>query len=44
MQLNTASYSATSITWPAPPLTLRWYSASQDADHAVQRGQRVADR
>lgn len=25
--LNTASCSATSITWPLPPLTLRWYSA-----------------
>jgi hypothetical protein len=25
--LNTASLSATSITCPLPPLTLRWYSA-----------------
>ena len=25
--LNTASCRATSITWPAPPFTLRWYRA-----------------
>jgi hypothetical protein len=28
MQLNTDSYSATSTTWPWPPLALRSYSAS----------------
>ena len=27
MTLKTASCSATSITWPCPPFTLRWYRA-----------------
>ncbi len=43
MQLNTASYSATSMTWPCAPLTCAVLQRHQDADHAVQRRQRVAD-
>ena len=41
--VNTASYSATSTTWPRP-VRARDVERHQRADDAVQRGQRVADR
>jgi hypothetical protein len=43
MQLKTASYSATSMTWPRPAVGVAVAQRQQHADHAVQRGQRVAD-
>ena len=44
IRLNTDSYSATSTTWPLPPLRERCCSAISAPITRVQRGDRIADR